>query len=116
MTNTWNYPSEVVSGMDGRDLDGYEVEASDGGIGKIDEHHSEPDAGYVIVDTGFWIFGKKRIIPAGVIRSVDHGERKVHVAMSKDDIKAAPDLDEATRGAEDWHRSSSGNYYDPFAW
>ena len=26
---------------------------------------------YLVVDTGFWIFGKKRLIPAGVVTHVD---------------------------------------------
>lgn len=29
---------------------------------------------HVVVDTGFWIFGKKRLIPAGTVRQVDHDD------------------------------------------
>ena len=35
---------------------------------------------YVVVDTGFWIFGKKRLIPAGVVSAVVHEDKTVHVA------------------------------------
>ena len=49
-----------------------------------------------MVDTGFWIFGKKRMIPAGVVRAIDVDEKKVFVAMTKDEIKGAPDYDDDT--------------------
>src|SRR5687767_2882321 len=65
------------------DLVGYDVEASDGHIGKIDQVAAENDRNSVVVDTGFWIFGKKRLIPAGVIERVDNDDRKVYVAMTK---------------------------------
>jgi hypothetical protein len=116
MTNTWVHRVDVVSQIDERTIEGYDVVATDGSIGSIDEHSADSEAGFVVVDTGFWIFGKKRLIPAGVIRSIDHGEEKVHVSMSKEEVKAAPDLDEASRDDDDWYRGSAGNYYDPFAW
>jgi hypothetical protein len=70
-----------------RDVVGYDVEATDGTTGKIDEASNEAGSSYLVVDTGFWIFGKKRLIPAGVVRRVDDDERKVHVSMTKDQIK-----------------------------
>jgi hypothetical protein len=116
MTNTWNYPADLSDELGGHDLDGYDVEATDGKIGTIDEHSAVAGAGYLIVDTGFWIFGKRRLIPAGVVRSVDPTERKVHVTMTKEQIKSAPDFDDESRDDSDWFRASAGNYYDPFAW
>ena len=97
MTNTWTYRDDIATGMSGRSLAGYDVEATDGGIGSIDEHSDPPGAGYLIVDTGFWIFGKKRLVPAGVVQRVDHDEEKVYVGMTKDQIKAAPDYDDTAR-------------------
>ena len=48
---------------------------------------NETSRQYLVVDTGFWIFGKKRLIPAGVVDRVDHDDRKVYVSMTKDQIK-----------------------------
>ena len=77
MANTWTYRQDVATGLSGRSLAGYDVEASDGSIGSIDEQvRARPGAGYVVVDTGFWIFGKKRLIPAGVVQGVDHDDGK----------------------------------------
>ena len=41
------------------DLKDFEVEASDGHIGKVDKASQADGSSYLIVDTGFWIFGKK---------------------------------------------------------
>ena len=63
-----------------------------------------------MVDTGFWIFGKKRLIPAGVIRRVDDEDRTVYVWMTKDQIKSAPDYKDDDRDDRDRYET----YYEPF--
>jgi hypothetical protein len=97
------------------DLTGFDVEASDGHIGKIDEATMDEGAACLVVDTGFWIFGKKRMLPAGVVRAIDADARQVQVAMTKDEIKAAPDYDEAhhRRDERGYHDEVAG-YYDPW--
>ena len=57
-----------------------------------------------------------RLIPAGVVTAVDHDAKQVHVTMTKDEIKSAPDYDATVRDSDDWPRSSMGNYYDPYSW
>src|SRR4029453_18948884 len=86
------------------DLAGYGVEASDGHIGNVDEGTYEAGSSFIVVDTGFWIFGKKRMIPAGVIRRIDPDERKVYVTLSKDEVKQAPDFDAARREQEAYRK------------
>jgi hypothetical protein len=92
------------------DLAGYSVEALDGGIGKIDEASYDVGAGYLVVDTGPWIFGKKVMLPAGVLSRVDHDDEKVFVNRTKDQIKNAPEFDE-DRYTNDDYRSGLGTYY-----
>jgi hypothetical protein len=46
-------------------------EASDGHIGDIDEVSFDIGSGCIIVDTGFWIFGKKGMVPAGMIEKIE---------------------------------------------
>jgi hypothetical protein len=92
------------------DLTGFQVEAKDGSIGKIDEATIETGSSYIVVDTGPWIFGKKVMLPAGVIRDVELDTETVFVDLTKDEIKNAPELDEKTyRG--DTYRSELGDYY-----
>ena len=73
MSNLWAY-SELDT-MRGSDLTGFEVEAIDGGIGKIDEATHEASGSFLVVDTGPWIFGKKVMLPAGLVDSVDYDIR-----------------------------------------
>ena len=92
------------------DLIGYDVEATDGHIGKIDHATEETDRNSVVVDTGFWIFGKKRLIPAGVIQRVDPANKKVFVSMTKDRVKSAPDFDDLQRN-DDQYYDTVDKYY-----
>ena len=94
------------------DLTGFDVEATDGSIGKIDEATYDAGASCLVVDTGFWIFGKKRMLPAGVVRGIDVDEQKVFVALTKDQIKNAPEFDE-TRYRDQDYRDELGGYYGP---
>ena len=104
---TWSQDSDLV---------GYDVEASDGSIGKIDEASNEASGQWLVVDTGFWIFGKKRLIPAGVVTSVDHTDRRVHVSMTKDQIKEAPDYDDTRTSDDDTSYEPYGTYNDTYGW
>nr|MDT0663028.1 PRC-barrel domain containing protein [Micromonospora sp. DSM 115978] len=104
----WRYRDDA--GVDGANLTGYRVEATDGQIGKIDSTSHEVDSSHLVVDTGPWIFGKKVMIPAGVVNHVDHDEEKVYVDRNKDQIKDAPEFDE-TGHADPAYRDKLGGYY-----
>ena len=107
-TDLWTYRDQTWT-TEG--LDGYSVEALDGGIGKIDEASNDVGAGYIVVDTGPWIFGKKVMLPAGVIDRVDREDEQVFVNRTKDQIKDAPEFDADTY-RDDSYRSELGSYYD----
>jgi hypothetical protein len=91
-------------------LVGYKVEATDGDIGKVDEASNDVGAGYIVVDTGPWIFGRKVMIPAGLISRVDTTDEKVHVDRTKDEIKDSPEFNESSY-RESTYRDSLGDYY-----
>ena len=107
MASLWEYEMSVL--RPDRDVVGYDVEATDGSIGKIDEASNEAASSYLVVDTGFWIFGKKRLIPAGVIRRVDDEDRTVFVSMTKDQIKSAPDFEARDRDDRDRYETYYGS-------
>jgi len=108
MSSIWAYHTDVAT-VD-RDLVGYDVEATDGHIGKIDGASNEVGRAHMVVDTGFWIFGKKRLIPAGIVQSIDADDEKVYISMTKDQVKSAPDYDEQQRDYE----NDYDPYYEPF--
>jgi hypothetical protein len=111
-TDVWTYRETSQIGVDLAKVDirGYEVEALDGSIGKVDDATYETGTSYIVVDTGPWIFGKKVILPAGVIRGVDETDEKVIVNRTQDQIKNAPEFDESLIDDEAY-RSRLGSYY-----
>jgi hypothetical protein len=111
MHDIWSYRDTAASHT--TDLVGFQVVASDGAIGNIDAATYDVGASYIVVDTGFWIFGKKRMLPAGVIERIDYDDRKVYVSLTKDQIREAPDYD-AERERDEVYRKDLGTYYTPY--
>jgi hypothetical protein len=120
-TQIWVITAEVVGAPTGGsargasqmpDVTGYEVSARDGTVGKIEEVVRGHDGRTcLVVDTGFWIFGKKRMVPAGVIDTIDpKNERVNNVRVTKDDIKHAPDYDAPRRDDDDVRRAHEEHY------
>ena len=110
---TWSYrDSSLATSLTQEQITGYSVEAIDGLIGKIDDATLETDSGHIVVDTGPWIFGKKVMLPAGIVRGIDETEERVFVNRTKEQIKAAPQFDEALL-ADDAYRGDLGTYYGP---
>ena len=103
----WTYrePSWTTS-----DLVGYSVEALDDGIGKIDEASNDVGASYIVVDTGPWIFGKKVMLPAGVVSNIDHQNKRVFVERTKDQIRGAPEFDDM-KVEDQTYRTTLSDYY-----
>jgi len=108
-TDMWAYGN---TSMTAQDLTGFTVEALDGDIGKIDETTNEVGGSYIVVDTGPWIFGKKVLLPAGVLRDADFDDEKVFVNRTKDQIKNAPEFDK-DRYRDEGYRTQVGGYYGP---
>ena len=106
----WTFRTEAGVDPDTDDIAGYKVEATDGSIGKIDEATYDAGSSYIVVDTGPWIFGKKVLLPAGVISRVDRDEEKVHVNRTKDQIKDSPEFEESNYRDDDY-RERVGSYY-----
>jgi hypothetical protein len=109
-TQIWVWESDLA---DIGSVEGFRVEATDGSIGKVDEATYDVGRSYIVVDTGPWIFGKKVMLPAGVIERVDHDAQQIFVNLTKEQIKNAPEFDEMTY-RDDEYRSSVGDYYTPF--
>lgn len=108
MTDMWTYRDSANLGN--TDLSGFKVEAIDGEIGSIDEATLGAGASSLVVDTGPWIFGKKVMLPAGVIDRIDVEGQRVHVHRTKDEIQNAPEFDE-DRYTDEAYQTDLGTYY-----
>jgi hypothetical protein len=103
----WTYTIETQPNID---LTGFKVEATDGEIGKVDDATWEAGGSFLIVDTGPWIFGKKMMIPAGLVRDIDPDTETIFVNRTKDEIKNAPQFDDE-RYHDPTYRDELGSYY-----
>jgi hypothetical protein len=105
----WTFQAEPA--RSGVDQTGFSVEAIDGKIGKVDEATYEAGGSYLVVDTGPWIFGKKVVLPAGVVGRVDPDAGTVSVQRTRDEIKSAPEYDERRGHRDEEYRRKVGTYY-----
>ncbi|ERT08927.1 hypothetical protein M595_1094 [Lyngbya aestuarii BL J] len=92
------YPNYVDELFKGNDFKGYTVYAgtSNEKIGSVDDALVD-EAGrirYFVLDTGFWIFGKKVLLPVGRSR-IDFNEHKLYALglTTKDQAEALPKYD-----------------------
>jgi hypothetical protein len=112
-TDLWRYNKSATT--QGTQLKGFDVEATDGHIGHVDDATEEVAGSYIVVDTGPWIFGRKVVLPAGTIERIDLDNKKVHVGMTKDQIKKSPEYDPDKYGpnSTEWddYRGRLGAYY-----
>jgi hypothetical protein len=102
----WREPTWATT-----DLVGFDVEATDGKVGKVDGKTTNvQNQGFLVVDTGPWILGKKVLLPAGIVQSIELDEEKIYVSRMKDEIKNAPEFDEATF-QQSTYQDQIGDYY-----
>ncbi|APE20039.1 MULTISPECIES: hypothetical protein [Streptomyces] len=106
----WNYGTEAGR-LPGVDLTGWRVEACDGHIGTVDRHSDEVDDSCLVVDTGAWIFGKEVLIPASAVTSFDLEEQAVHLALTREQVKDAPEFHSDKHFADRQYREEITQYY-----
>jgi hypothetical protein len=106
-TEVWTFDPVL---QPNRNWVGYKVHTTDGDIGKVDELTTEAGRGSIVVDTGPWIFGKKRMLPAACVHSINHDAKTITVSLTKDQVKQAPDYEELRQNQEDY-RTAHGDYY-----
>jgi hypothetical protein len=112
--DVWTYREGIIApDVAPGNVVGYHVEAQDGSIGKVDEATFDVGSAYLVVDTGPWIFGKKVMLPASIIRDIDHDEEKIFVDRTKEQIKNAPELDDDALSRDEEYRGRLGSYYGP---
>jgi hypothetical protein len=105
--SAWKYSDPT---WETADLGGFTVEALDGEIGKVDNATMDTGQSYLVVDTGPWIFGKKVMLPAGVVSRIDQSGRRIFVNRTKEQIKNAPEFDDSYIG-DTGYFDRVGTYY-----
>jgi uncharacterized protein (TIGR02271 family) len=102
--------------FDGNDVKGYSVYAdNDDKVGSVNDILVDEEGRfrYFLVDLGFWIFGKKVLLPVGRSR-VDHSAQRVYaVGMTREQADNLPEFDESKTVDYDYEESVRGVYRTP---
>lgn len=97
--------------VEGQDLTGFGVVASDGTIGHVDRQAAPHDLGHLVVDTGVWIFGRSVLVPVGVVTRVDTDGRRITLACTGAEVKAAPRFRTDSETTDRAYLETVGAYY-----
>ena len=110
-TGMWTYSATLREALERYDLPGFTVVGLDGDVGKVDKTtRGEPGADHLVVNTGPLFFGKKVLLPAGVITSIDVERKAGRAEVARDEVRDAPEYDEERRLDDDL-RSQVARHY-----
>ena len=109
-----DFDSDYRNSFDGDDIKGKSVytEGSDEKIGSVSDVLVDEDGRfrYFVVDLGFWIFGKKVLLPVGRTR-VDHGADRVYaLGMSRQQAEDLPEFSDRLAVDYDYEEKVRGVY------
>ncbi|MFC8872664.1 PRC-barrel domain-containing protein [Streptomyces sp. NPDC057148] len=110
MESIWSYAAESGH-VEGQDLTGCTVVATDGTIGHVDRQAEHFGMRHLVVDTGVWVFGRSVLVPVGMVRGIDPGARTVTVACTRAQVKAAPRFRTDSETMDREYLASVGDYY-----
>ncbi|MEY9848645.1 PRC-barrel domain containing protein [Streptacidiphilus sp. MAP5-3] len=112
MTDIWGY-RPTAQYTTGTDLTGYQVDAIDRRIGKVDDAADDVGSAFIVVNCKPCLFGKHVMLPAGTVTLVDAGQETIRVALTRDQIKNAPEYDPDAHRDDTGYRATIGTYYAP---
>ena len=78
------------------DLKGFEIVATDGEIGDIEEFYFDDErwaVRYIVVNTGNWLSGRQVLVSPFSVVKVDRENSKLHVDLTKSQVEKSPHID-----------------------
>jgi hypothetical protein len=111
-TEIWTYQDQRLGEFD---LTGFDVETRDGVIGRVDRATKDVAGSYLVIDAGPAMpLGRRVVLPAGVVETVDLDDRRLAVSVGRSEILSGPEydpdrpLDESLRNRIGSHFASPG--------
>jgi hypothetical protein len=102
-----------------KDIERYTVSATDGDVGSVvdflldDEHWA---VRYLVAETGGF-FDERRVLVSPIfLRQTDWSTQRLHVALTREKIKACPGIDTDKPVSRQYERDYYGYYGYPFYW
>lgn len=112
-----DFDADYKESFQGNDIKGLGVyvEGSDEKIGSVSDAlvDEEGHFRYLIVDLGFWIFGKKVLLPVGRSRIDYNADRVYAVGMSRQQADELPEFSENLALDHDYEEKVRGVYRNP---
>ncbi|BAZ09038.1 hypothetical protein NIES4071_08440 [Calothrix sp. NIES-4071] len=107
------YPDYRQDYSDIDDIKNFDVYAEDDKVGTVSDILVDDTTGrlrYFVVDTGFWIFGKKVLLPVGRA-SVDYNDKEIYVrSLTKEQVENLPNFDDLEKVDYDYEERVRGIY------
>jgi len=90
-----NYRQEIFGGDD---IKGYDVYATEGNekIGSVYDALIDESGSfrYFVIDSGFWVFGKKVLVPMGQVQ-IDYDQHRIYITgMTKHEVENMPEYND----------------------
>ncbi|MEH1807140.1 MULTISPECIES: PRC-barrel domain-containing protein [unclassified Nostoc] len=105
-----NYKDEIFDANDIKKIDVYADDNRVGFVVNILVDESDGRFRYFIIDTGFWIFGKRVLLPVGLAR-LDYEKKHLFVPkLTKDQVKNLPEFSEDLAIDNDYEEKVRGVY------
>jgi hypothetical protein len=107
-TEIWTFRDRTLEQLD---LGGFEVETREGVIGRVDRATRDISGSYLVVDAGAAMpLGRRVVLPAGVVDTVDLDDRRLAVSLGRREILSAPEYDPG-RPFDESLRSRIGSHF-----
>jgi uncharacterized protein (TIGR02271 family) len=109
-----DFDTDYQSAFEGNDIKGMSVYAETDGekIGTVNDILVDKQGNfrYLVVDIGFWVFGKKVLLPVGRAR-IDYNAHRVHVnGLTKEQADRLPEYTEGMTADYDYEERVRGVY------
>jgi hypothetical protein len=109
-TEIWTYHDQRLAALD---LTGFEVETRDGVIGRVDRATEDVAGSYLVIDPGRSMpLGRRVVVPAGIVDTVDLDDRRLLVNTGRDEILSGPEFD-PERALDESLRDRIGAHFAP---
>jgi hypothetical protein len=107
-TEIWTYQDQRLGEFD---LTGFDVETRDGVIGRVDRATKDVTGSYLVINAGPAMpLGRRVVLPAGVVETVDLDDRRLAVSVGRSEILSGPEYD-PDRPLDESLRSRIGSHF-----
>ena len=100
-------------------VDGYHVDASNGGVGHVEDFIVDDETWairYLVVNTRNWLPGKKVLVSPQWIENISWSDSKVHISLTREAIQNAPELTDNLLPTRNYEIALYGHYKRPGYW